>query len=143
MRSTTPEGAQEYWLSAEGGGGTRTLRYRGPEGAERVALLRFREDRDEMPLEWRSRLGILKPAPGGGAPLSVTSDEVRVNDYFVFDGFRFFQTNARSEEPDYSGIGVVYDPGIEPVLFGLYLATLGTVIAFLLKPLLTRRTPAL
>ena len=34
--------------------------------------------------------------------------EIRVNDYFHHDGYRFFQTNAIPQLPNYSGIGVVY-----------------------------------
>lgn len=65
--------------------------------------------------------------------------EIRVNDYFEYKGFRFFQTNAIPEIPTYSGIGVVYDPGIEPVLAGMYIVIGGTVIAFILRPILQAR----
>ena len=65
--------------------------------------------------------------------------EIRVNDYFTEAGFRFFQTNAIPEIPTYSGIGVVYDPGIEPVLFGMYTIILGTVLAYILRPIVKSR----
>ncbi|MCA8978754.1 MAG: magnesium transporter [Planctomycetes bacterium] len=65
--------------------------------------------------------------------------EIRVNDYFTHGGFRFFQTNAIPEIPTYSGIGVVYDPGIEPVLFGMYTIILGTVIAYIVRPIVQSR----
>ena len=65
--------------------------------------------------------------------------EIRVNDYFSNGGFRFFQTNAIPEIPTYSGIGVVYDPGIEPVLFGMYTIILGTVLAYIVRPIVRGR----
>lgn len=65
--------------------------------------------------------------------------EIRVNDYFTHGGFRFFQTNAIPEIPTYSGIGVVYDPGIEPVLFGMYTIILGTVLAYIVRPIVQAR----
>jgi hypothetical protein len=58
-----------------------------------------------------------------------------VNDYFYYRGYRFFQTNAIPELPTYSGIGVVYDPGIPIVLFGMYTIILGTVLAFTVRPI--------
>ena len=61
--------------------------------------------------------------------------EIRVNDYFQHRGYRFFQTNADPSYPTYSGIGVVYDPGIPLVIFGMYTIIVGTVLAFLLWPL--------
>lgn len=69
--------------------------------------------------------------------------EIRVNDYFRYKGYRFFQTNAIPEIPTYSGIGVVFDPGIETVLAGMYIVIGGTVIAFILRPIFTarRRSP--
>jgi hypothetical protein len=61
--------------------------------------------------------------------------EIRVNDYFTYRGYRFFQTNANPAVPTYSGIGVVYDPGIPTVLTGMYLIIAGTVLAFIVKPI--------
>ena len=60
--------------------------------------------------------------------------EIRVNDYFQYGGYRFFQTNADPNIPTYSGIGVVYDPGIPIVLAGMYTIILGTLIAFIVRP---------
>lgn len=61
--------------------------------------------------------------------------EIRVNDYFKYRGYRFFQTNAIPEIPTYSGIGVVYDPGILTVLAGMYTVIGGTILAFIVRPL--------
>jgi len=61
--------------------------------------------------------------------------EIRVNDYFKHAGYRFFQTNADPSKPTYSGIGVVLDPGIPTVLAGMYTIILGTVLAFIVRPI--------
>jgi len=141
LRAASPDGSEEFVLSAAGQGAWHLLHYPGPAGAQRTLLVRFREDRDDMPLEWRSRLSVLRPAgEDGGGVLTAATGEVRVNDYFTFDGFRFFQTNADPRRPDYSGIGVVYDPGIELVLLGMWMIMAGTVVAFIIKPLVLRRT---
>ena len=70
---------------------------------------------------------------------SEKSREIRVNDYFKYRGYRFFQTNADPEDPSYSGIGVVYDPGIPIVLIGMYTIILGTVLAFIVRPIVRAR----
>ena len=62
-----------------------------------------------------------------------------MNDYLVYRGYRFFQTNADARVPSYSGIGVVYDPGIPYVLYGMWLTIFGTVVAFLLRPIAETR----
>ena len=62
-----------------------------------------------------------------------------MNDYFTHRGYRFFQTNAIPELPNYSGIGVVFDPGIPVVLLGMYIIIAGTVIAFIVRPILDAR----
>ncbi len=115
------------------------LAYPGPDGTPRRVALIFREDRDqgELPIEWRSRLTVLKDGPDG--PREVDRGVIRVNDYFTFGGYRFFQTNHDPADPTYSGIGVVYDPGIRVVLYGLFSVMFGTIGVFLIKPLFTRR----
>ena len=68
--------------------------------------------------------------------------EIRVNDYFKWRGYRFFQTNADPRNPRYSGIGVVYDPGIPIVLIGMYLTIFGAVVAFVLRPIFSSKNRA-
>ena len=121
-------------------GQTHPVQYVGPDGAERVVILRFREDTDpgQLPVEWQSRLSIMRAGPGG-QPQQVATGDIRVNDYFFHDGFRFFQTSHDPADPRYSGIGVVYDPGIEAVLAGFYMVMFGTMWVFLIQPLLTRK----
>lgn len=103
----------------------------------------FYENTAMMPFEWRSVLSVLKEDNAGELyEASLGSErqrEIRVNDYLYFEGYRFFQTNAIPEIPTYSGVGVVYDPGIELVILGMYTIIAGTAIAFLVRPLVKNR----
>jgi hypothetical protein len=102
-------------------------------------FLRFLENSEMLPFEWRSVLSVIEK-DNAGRPFEVLlgpeeEREIRVNDYFYYRGYRFFQTNADASMPTYSGIGVVYDPGIPLVLTGMYAIIAGTVIAFLVRPM--------
>ena len=107
-------------------------------GDERLALV-FLENTEMLPFEWRSVLTVLEKDAGGTLrEVQLGPEEkreIRVNDYFQYKGYRFFQTNARPEDPSYSGIGVVYDPGIPIVLAGMYTVIAGMVVAFLVRPI--------
>lgn len=103
----------------------------------------FFENDAMMPFEWRSVLSIYEQ-DADGRPYKVDlgterAREIRVNDYFMYNGYRFFQTDANPKRPWYSGIGVVYDPGIEPVLVGMYTIILGTLLAFIVRPIVEAR----
>ncbi len=101
--------------------------------------LRFYENDRAFPFEWRSVLSIYEKDADGKLYKVDAGDEsereIRVNDYFHYRGYRFFQTNAEPEFPTYSGIGVVYDPGIPVVLFGMYTIIVGTLLAFIVRPI--------
>ncbi|MBK7876564.1 MAG: hypothetical protein IPJ77_12585 [Planctomycetes bacterium] len=120
--ASTDQGLSNLWQSVDGG-----------------FYVRFFENQAGFPFEWRSVLSIWQP-DGQGELRQVDvgpehDREIRVNDYFFHGGYRFFQTNADPERPTYSGIGVVYDPGIPIVLFGMYTIIVGTILAFLLRPI--------
>jgi len=140
LRIETPEGTMEPVLSAAGSGDWKTFHYTGPDGGDRIVALNFHTDKQDLPKEWRSKLTILHQDGQGGWKDAQTG-EIRVNDYLYYDGFRFFQTNANPADPTYSEIGVVFDPGIDTVLLGFYMIALGTIVVFLLNPLLTKRHP--
>ncbi len=101
--------------------------------------LRYYENDRAFPFEWRSVLSIYEKDADGKLYKVDAGDEwereIRVNDYLYYRGYRFFQTNAEPEFPTYSGIGVVYDPGIPVVLFGMYTIILGTLLAFIVRPI--------
>jgi phage shock protein PspC (stress-responsive transcriptional regulator) len=106
---------------------------------EKPIGLVFLENSEMLPFEWRSVLSIIE-TDNAGRPFEVPlgnerEREIRVNDYFYYKGYRFFQTNADASMPTYSGIGVVYDPGISIVLTGMYMIIAGMAIAFLVRPI--------
>jgi hypothetical protein len=121
------------------------------EDPEKRFTLRFYGNERALPFEWRSVLSIHKKDANGKlyavAMGPEAAREIRVNDYFYYEGYRFFQTNAIPELPTYSGIGVVYDPGIPVVLMGMYLTIVGTALAFVIRPVVegvrSRRAAAL
>ena len=137
IRATTPEGVEVFNLQAENDGDWRDIRYTGADGQPRIALLHFHTDQRDMPLEWQSKLSMLEEVDGEWQP--VATGAIRVNDYFYYKGYRFFQTDARPDDPTYSGIGIVYDPGIEVVLLGFYMVMFGTFIVYFINPLVTRK----
>jgi hypothetical protein len=98
----------------------------------------FENDR-AMPFEWRSVLSVFeRDADGKLYKVDVGPEddrEIRVNDYFHYRGYRFFQSNANPQFPTYSGIGVVYDPGIPIVILGMYLTIVGTILRFIVRPI--------
>jgi len=140
LRVTTPEGAEEFVMVSDPEH-YEIFDYVGPEGEPRIVAFRFREDKDggALPIEWRSKLTVLEQPTPDAAWAPVHHGEIRVNDYMTYGGHRFFQTDASPTDPTYSGIGVVYDPGIPMVVFGLFAVMFGTFAVFLVKPLLTRR----
>lgn len=108
-------------------------------GPKRRFYLHYFENDKVFPFEWRSVLSVWKKdASGTLAQVDAGPEserEIRVNDYFHYRGYRFFQTNADPKYPTYSGIGVVYDPGIPYVLGGMYLTILGAILAFIVRPI--------
>ena len=136
-----PEGpmTEEVWLRTKQGRQREVLRYTAANGELRELVLLFREQAEQLPIEWQSRLQILAEDPSTKSWAPVDENTVRVNDYFLHKGYRFFQTNHDPRDPTYSGIGVVYDPGIPWVLTGYYFVMFGTAVVFLLRPLITRR----
>ena len=104
----------------------------------------FLENTEMLPYEWRSVLTIVEEDESGNfAEVDLGTEEkreIRVNDYLYYKGFRFFQTNANAQRPTYSGIGVVYDPGIPLVLLGMYTIIVGGSIAFLIRPMVKKES---
>ncbi len=127
--ATIPDSQADRWVSNDG----------------RVGI-QFVENDEGFPFDWRSVLSIVeKDASGKPRTMDCGTEkerEIRVNDYFTYKGYRFFQTNANPKDPTYSGIGVVYDPGIEIVLLGMYTIIAGTVLAFTVRPIVRSRRRA-
>lgn len=130
---------QEHWLSGDPEAKPLPVSYLSPDGEPRLLYLLFREDTSgqSLPFEWRSKLSVLR-GPSTAKDV-IRSGEIRVNDYLHYDGWRFFQTSHDPNDPKYSGIGVVYDPGMEAVLLGFWMVMLGTITVFLVNPIFTRK----
>ncbi|MBL8860434.1 MAG: hypothetical protein JNK02_00335 [Planctomycetes bacterium] len=143
LRVTTEPGRPEETTRVLRLASTDTGRANVWQSKDRRFWLRYFENSSAMPFEWRSVLKVHERGPGGawrqvdtGGP---REREIRVNDYFVHRGYRFFQTNADARSPTYSGIGVVYDPGIPYVMYGMWLTICGAVVAFVLRPIAEAR----
>ena len=132
----------EVWMRTKDGYYRHDIAYTGLDGNPREVVVLFGEQRSGMPIEWKSKLTILEEDAQGNWS-ETQQGMVRVNDYLEYKGYRFFQTNHDPRDPTYSGIGVVYDPGIEWVLTGFYLVMFGTIVVFLIKPIFTKRHRAL
>lgn len=127
--------SETFMLHAGKNASGKPFAYTAFDGEPRIVWLKLREDTQEnMPLEWQSKLSIYRPQEDANKPIA--QGTVRVNDYFTFEGYRFFQTNHNPEDPTYSGIGVVYDPGIPLVIWGLYIVMFAVAYVFLIRPLI-------
>jgi hypothetical protein len=78
-------------------------------------------------------------AQGDGAPVKSV---VSVNDPFDYNGWTLYQVNYNPQDPTYSGLDAVYDPGVAWVFTGFALICLGVVYMFYVEPRLKRRSPA-
>mgnify|MGYP000392136655 CR=1 FL=1 len=82
--------------------------------------------------EYRSRLSVLE----GGR--TVREKTIEVNDPLTWRGWSFYQSNYREEDPTYSGIQVVRDPGLPLVWAGLLMMCAGLVYIYYVRPRMTR-----
>ena len=77
----------------------------------------------------------------GSEPLAKRT--IRVNEPLVygsfFDSWRFTQSDAKDKEPFYTGIGIQRDGGVLLVLFSMYALGIGTILMFIVLPLLKRK----
>jgi hypothetical protein len=73
----------------------------------------------------------------------VAKRTIRVNEPLVygsfFDSWRFTQSNADDQRPFYTGIGVQRDGGVLLVLVSMYALGIGTILMFIILPLLKRK----
>lgn len=72
----------------------------------------------------------------------VKRDVISVNDPLSFGGYRFYQSGFRREDPKYSGILVVKDPGLGVAYIGFLMICLGAIGKFYVQPWLQRRRSA-
>jgi hypothetical protein len=63
---------------------------------------------------------------------------IAVNDPMTFAGWTLYQVNYNPEDPTYSGLEAVYDPGVTWVFTGFALICLGVFYMFYVEPRLKR-----
>lgn len=100
-------------------------------GADR--LLSFHEKPNDIK-NYNSTLTIIE------AGKQVVTQRIQVNKPLRYRGVDFYQSNYDPDNPNYSGLQVVVDPGLPVVEFGLWLLFLGTLHAVALRD---RRLPKL
>jgi hypothetical protein len=88
--------------------------------------------------EKRAYISYVSAGQGADTVKSVIS----VNEPFTHDGWTLYQVNYNPQDPTYSGLDAVYDPGVFWVFTGFALICLGVVFMFYVEPRLKRRTPA-
>ncbi len=60
--------------------------------------------------------------------------QISVNDPMSFNGWTLYQVNYNPEDPTYSGLDAVYDPGVAWVFLGFALICVGVFYMFYLEP---------
>ena len=94
-------------------------------GGDRAALV-F-EKRDKEVKAFLSHVTVRQGATQERAVISV-------NDPFTFGGWTLYQVNYNPEQPDYSGLEAVRDPGVPWVFLGFTLICLGVAYMFYVEP---------
>lgn len=69
---------------------------------------------------------------------TVERRSIAVNDPMTFAGWTLYQVNYNPEDPTYSGLEAVYDPGVTWVFTGFALICLGVFYMFYVEPRLKR-----
>jgi hypothetical protein len=70
---------------------------------------------------------------------TVLTKTVRVNDPLRYGGYSFYQSQYNPEDPQWTGLDVVRDPGVIPAELGFCMIIAGLVIAFYVKPYIEGR----
>ncbi|HET8540390.1 MAG TPA: cytochrome c biogenesis protein ResB [Anaeromyxobacter sp.] len=67
---------------------------------------------------------------------------ISVNEPMTYGGWTLYQVNYNPEDPTYSGLEAVYDPGVSWVFLGFFLICLGVAWMFYVEPRLKRKAAA-
>jgi hypothetical protein len=94
------------------------------------AFLAF-ERREEDVKTFRSAVTVIQ---GGASRTGLVS----VNEPFTYGGWTFYQSNYRQDDPTYSGLQVVRDPGVPWVFLGFALISAGVIYMFYVESRLKR-----
>ncbi|NNK89776.1 MAG: hypothetical protein HKO89_04145 [Saprospiraceae bacterium] len=77
---------------------------------------------------WKSDVSLLSKA---GETLKKRS--IKVNEPIYHDGYRLYQTDYNPDNPNYSGIGISYTPGLYIIYAGFYILVAGVFMLFYFK----------
>lgn len=91
--------------------------------------------KDQETKYWKSDLSILDR---NGS--TVRQRSIKVNEPMLYKGYRFYQTDYDPNNPNYSGIGVSYTPGLMVIYFGFILLVVGIFMLFYMR---SRKMPAI
>jgi hypothetical protein len=84
--------------------------------------------KDQETKFWRSDLSILDK---NGERLKTQS--IKVNEPLLYKGYRFYQTDYDPNNPNYSGIGISYTPGLSVIYFGFIILVIGIFLLFYVR----------
>lgn len=91
--------------------------------------LSFESRSDQQTQYWKSHLQLLDL---DNRPIPKASKVIQVNHYFYYGGYRLYQTDAKKEDPSYSGIGVTREPGLMFIYAGFVGLAIGVFMMFYL-----------
>ncbi len=101
---------------------------------------------DKQTKHWKSYLSVLErdKKSGGllvknGEPVVKAQGVVQLNQPMYYGGYWFYQTNAKVEDPDYSGIGVNREPALSVLYTAFVTLALGVLLMFYWKPKTTKK----
>jgi hypothetical protein len=87
--------------------------------------IRFRFDLEPQIKEFRSRVKVFDP----GRNVTFVRD-IKVNTPLEYRGYNFYQSRYDSEGLAWTGLDVVYDPGVKIVFLGFILLNIGVIMIF-------------
>ncbi len=126
-------------IIVEEGGASREVRLTA-EHAQPVALADGRtflafELRADEPKSFQSHLTIFEDGK------AMAEKTIVVNDPLSYRGYMFYQSSFRRDDPTYSGIQVVRDPGLGVVFAGFVMLSLGVIFIYYIRPRLMAGAP--
>ena len=83
-------------------------------------LLALESMKDRETKYWKSTLSVI--GPNGQVE---RNQVVKVNQPMLYKGYRFYQTDYDPDNPNYSGIGVSHEPGLNIIYFGFFVLVAG------------------
>jgi hypothetical protein len=86
---------------------------------------------------WKSNLSVIDDTGG-----VLRQQEIEVNGPMNFGGYRFYQSDFDPENPEYSGIGVSREPGLNVIYFGFFVLVAGCFMLFYTRKSRLNSTPA-